>query len=136
HEVEDWTCPSACPSSGLLHDERHRCDLVEQTELRPRLRGIGHVVRVHEDAPLEEDTVHVGHHRPGIAEGVWPSGGLVWGAQVFDEGALTWVPDMSVSLVDRVRPSTSGHSDLGMRHQELTPAAVEREAVNTKSDRV
>lgn len=109
-------------ATSLLEDERERRDLVEVAELSG---GCARVTRVHEDTSVEEGTVDIGHHGTDVTEGV---------AVVLDAIDVVFggtLPEVAVTLVDRVDLAEGLGADVGVGEDELAERTVEREAIDT-----
>src|SRR5258707_3820882 len=126
HDVEHPMRAVACPSSGLLAEEREGIRLVEKPQFAD-----GHlaVPRIAEHTAAKKIAMKVGDERPDVAYAQRLPFALEPAILAHEElGRL--VPVGFVRVVDREISALVRDTDVRMRQQELADGRIEREAMH------
>mmetsp|Transcript_104265 Transcript_104265/g.185304 ORF Transcript_104265/g.185304 Transcript_104265/m.185304 type:complete len:248 (+) Transcript_104265:229-972(+) len=121
----DRTMPSCRLASGLLHEKRHRCCFVEQSQLSvPILR----VSWISKNATVEQGSVHVTDHGPDVTQGILLTS-LTLARLNVPNVILHWlIPIVDVCLIHRVDLTACWDLQSGSGQHVFSDGRVQGEA--------
>lgn len=130
--VKDAPGAGGAGASCLFHDHGHGVALVEDSEFAAGVSAGG---GVSVDAPVDQDVVNVGHEGPDVAcvrtdsLGIRP---VLEGIQKPLDGLVVIV---EIGFVETVNRTGRRNSNVGMSVQKDTLIRVQREPINTRTQR-